>query len=90
MMSCEEMTGIIGDYLDGKIPFGKKFGIMMHFAICRHCRRYFQQIQQVIDLSREAGAEEAPMPAPEPMKRNLLAAFRAAHAKEGEGQDTLT
>ncbi len=82
MMSCEQMTEMIGDYLDGKVPFGKRFGLLMHVAICKHCRRYFQQIQQVIDLSREAGAQDPPMAAPEPMKQDLLAAFRAAHAED--------
>ncbi len=47
MLTCQQMTQIVTDYLEGALPFGKRMGIAMHLAMCRHCRRYFRQVKKV-------------------------------------------
>lgn len=80
MMSCKEVTDQVTDYLDGRVPHGKKIGMWLHLMMCVRCRTYVQQMRQVIVLAGELGGEAAAEPPPA-MRESLLAEFRRRNAE---------
>lgn len=45
MLTCREMTELITDYLERKLPFGKRMLFQMHIGMCRHWRAYLRQMR---------------------------------------------
>ena len=97
MMSCKEVTDQVTDYLDGRVPHGKKIGVWLHLAMCVRCRTYVQQMRQVIVLTGELGGQVA-AEAPPAMRESLLEVFRGRNKqsqpplvdKEGaDGEDEV-
>lgn len=76
MMSCEEFSEKVTAYLEGRVPYGQRLGMMLHSIMCVHCRTYLRQMSEVIKLSGEI--DEASPPDPE-QKERLMEAFRAAN-----------
>lgn len=75
MMSCKEVADQVTDYLDGRVPHGKKIGVWLHLMMCVRCRTYVQQMRQVIVLTGELGGQVAAEP-PSAMRESLLEEFR--------------
>lgn len=50
MMDCDEFTSLVTDYLDGRVPQGKRMGMWMHRMMCVRCRGYFRQIKEVVSF----------------------------------------
>ena len=48
MMSCEEFTSLVTDFLDGRVPHGKKLGMLIHRLMCVRCRNYLRQIRELV------------------------------------------
>jgi len=86
-MSCEEFTEMLTDYLDGRVPYGRRLGMLMHVAMCSHCRRYLRQMRVTIDLTQDLGAQDTqPSRAPDELKSEVMRAFReraASHTEQG-------
>ena len=52
MLNCKQVFKIIGsDELEGSGP-GKRIAVWFHLLICKHCRRYRDQIGGIGDLTR--------------------------------------
>ena len=79
MISCEELTDRVTDYLDGRLPMGQKMGTWLHLALCHHCRRYIRQMKQTIDLVSEL-PKDLDGGGGEHTKEELLARFRQSHS----------
>ncbi len=78
MITCEHFTEQVADLLDGRVPHGRRIGLMMHSVLCVHCRRYMAQMRDVITLVREAAPADPPEPPlDEERAQALLLAFRA-------------
>jgi anti-sigma factor RsiW len=60
MLSCQDITEVITDYIEGRMSMGKRLKFHMHLGMCRHCRRYLRQVRQTIRLS--ASLPRAPAP----------------------------
>lgn len=51
MINCKQFTEHINLYLDGEpVPGSSRMGMWMHQMLCSPCRRYMNQIQDVIQL----------------------------------------
>jgi anti-sigma factor RsiW len=48
MLNCHEVTEHASDYIDRNLPFKTRLAMMMHIAICVHCRRYVHQLRTTI------------------------------------------
>ena len=86
MLTCEEVSELVGDYLDGRLPQGRRVAVWMHMAICGPCRRYRDQIVTVTRLakaSQEAASAREDGLTPT-TRQALLQAFRAAYPKAEE------
>ena len=72
MLSCQEMTEIMTDYLEGRMRFGTRMRFHMHLGMCRHCRRYLRQMRHTIRLSASLPRE----PAPDEVRDELMRRFK--------------
>ncbi len=70
MMSCEELTKKVTDYLEGRFTLWERVSIQMHLGICRGCRAYLTQMKQTLEVvGKLPDAEDAPEVHDEVMER---------------------
>ena len=62
MLTCRDMSERASEFLDGELPFTTRLGFRMHLLMCRHCRRYVEQLSRVVGALRglAAPAPQAP------------------------------
>jgi hypothetical protein len=51
MMSCKQTTEDAAHYLEGPNTLGRRITHYFHLLICYRCRRFYQQMQLVIQVS---------------------------------------
>lgn len=88
MMSCEEFTDEVGDYIEGTLPFGERIQMWLHAFLCDHCKTYLEQMRDVADLMGDLGERWSKHPdeeAPEELKGDLLDSYR--EKVDGESAD---
>ena len=44
MLTCEQMTALVTEYVEGRLPFTERAKFRMHILMCKHCREYLAQI----------------------------------------------
>jgi predicted anti-sigma-YlaC factor YlaD len=49
MMTCQELTELITDYLERRLPLLQRWRFQAHLGMCRHCRAYLHQMRKTID-----------------------------------------
>lgn len=69
MLTCKEMCESTSDYLDQQVSFLKRMEMIMHWAICKHCRRYLHQLARAHNFIEPALVEKMP---PEELRLKLL------------------
>lgn len=72
MLTCRELTELITDYLEGRLPIMQRLRFRFHIAMCRPCLAYLRQMKIAI---RTLGKlpEEGPPPA---VREEFLRRFR--------------
>lgn len=48
------MAELVTDYLDGTLPWYRRWSAWMHLRACQACRNYFDQMRRTIALLRGA------------------------------------
>ncbi len=48
MLTCRQITELVTEYVEGKMPLGRRIRFQMHLGMCRHCRRYLSQMRTTI------------------------------------------
>jgi hypothetical protein len=85
MMSCEEFTDEVGEYIEGTLPFGERIQMWLHAFLCDHCKNYLEQMRDVADLMGELGdkwREDPGGSAPDELKGDLLGSYREKFDRE--------
>ncbi len=72
MLTCKELTEIVTDYLEGRMPFGKRMSFWLHISMCKHCREYIRQMK----LTVATLGKMPPEPIPPETREALHARFR--------------
>ena len=72
MMTCKELTELITDYLEGRLPLWDRVMFQMHLGMCTHCREYLRQMRTTV---RTVGALP-PEPPPPEVTADLLERFK--------------
>lgn len=72
MLTCQELTELITDYLEDRVSFMDRLRFRLHVGMCRHCRAYLNQMKQTIRTLGRLPAESIP---PD-VRDELLARFR--------------
>lgn len=47
MRSCKEVTSLISESLDRRLPLGQRLGVRLHLMMCKFCSRYRKQLLAV-------------------------------------------
>lgn len=83
MLTCRQVTEDADRYLEADLPWRRRLQVRLHLVMCRHCRRYVDQLARTVAMLRalpapplEAGAEDRALAA--------VAAARAAKARGGD------
>jgi anti-sigma factor RsiW len=71
MLTCQQMTTLITDYLEGRLPWPDRARFRMHLGMCRHCRNYLRQMK----LSVSVLGRMPPDPVPDDVMNALLVQF---------------
>lgn len=74
MITCEEFTDQISDYLDGRVPFGDRIGLCMHRLMCVRCRNLYRQLREIVDFTQAHGDPPAITPTKR-QKEDLLSRY---------------
>ncbi len=72
MLTCQELTEIITDYLEGRLTRMQGISFQLHLGMCRHCREYLRQMKMTI---RTLGMMPK-LEVPENVQEELLKRFR--------------
>jgi hypothetical protein len=72
MLTCKELTELVTDYLEGRLPLGRNLSFGLHVMMCRHCREYLHQMKLAV---RALGAMPAE-PIPSDVREKMLKIFR--------------
>jgi anti-sigma factor RsiW len=72
MLTCQELTELVTDYLEGKLSLGQRLRFEMHIGMCSHCRAYLRQMKQTVGHLGSLREDEIP----EEVSQRLLARFR--------------
>lgn len=72
MLTCQQLTEIVTDYLEGEMPFWQRVQFQLHIGMCRHCRAYLRQMKATIETVGRLPDE----PMPEDVKDELRSRLR--------------
>jgi anti-sigma factor RsiW len=48
MLSCQEVTELVTDFVEGRLSFRQWLRFQLHVGMCRHCRAYLRQMRATI------------------------------------------
>lgn len=51
MLSCKEVSRLLSESLDRKLPLRQRLGVRMHLLMCRFCSRFWKQTLFVRDAA---------------------------------------
>lgn len=83
MLSCQQLTEIITDYLEGRMSFADRMRFQMHVGMCKHCRTYLRQMKATIASLGQLPDEPMPVDVRDEMRRRF-AAWNAARENKPE------
>jgi predicted anti-sigma-YlaC factor YlaD len=72
MLTCQELTELVTDYLEGKLSLGQRLRFEMHIGMCSHCRAYLRQMKHTVRTLGSLPEDSVP---PEALN-HLLQRFR--------------
>jgi anti-sigma factor RsiW len=73
-MTCQELSELLMDYLDGRVPEPVRLRFEEHLEECPDCVAYLATYEQTIRLSKEAWTAGTLPEIPEELVRAVLAA----------------
>jgi predicted AAA+ superfamily ATPase len=53
MVTCRDASRLQSEALDKKLSFAQRFGLALHLAICKWCRRYGKQVRFLREAAHE-------------------------------------
>ena len=72
MLTCQELTELITDYLEGRMSLWDRIRFRLHIGICRHCRAFLHDRKLAIKTLGKMPAD----PIPPDVRDELLHTFR--------------
>lgn len=71
MLTCQQLTEVLAEYLEGRMSFWRRMEFQMHLGMCKHCRAYVAQMKTTVRTLGSLPQE----PMPPAIKAELLARF---------------
>jgi predicted anti-sigma-YlaC factor YlaD len=72
MMTCQELTELVTDFLERRLTLRQRVRFQLHLGACRGCRGYLRQMKATVRLTGRLPAQ----PFPPVVAAELLARFR--------------
>lgn len=72
MMTCQELTELVTDYLEGRLGLWGRLRFQLHIGLCRHCRAFLHDRK----LAIKTLGKLPPEPIPPDVRDELLRKFR--------------
>ncbi len=72
-LTCQELTEVLTDYLEGVMPPEERARFDAHLALCEGCVHYVTQMRQTVEAVHQLHPSDVEASAPDA----LLEAFRA-------------
>lgn len=60
MLTCQELTELVTDYLEGRMSSQERLEFDKHVGLCRHCRAYLREMQTTVALLGQVPGEPVP------------------------------
>jgi anti-sigma factor RsiW len=73
MLTCQQLTTLVTDYLEGHLSFADRVRFRMHVGMCKHCRAYLRQMRATVATVGQLPDE----PLPDAVRDELLERFRS-------------
>jgi len=70
--SCQEIAGLITDYLEGSFTLTQRVRFQLHMGLCLACRNYLRQMKYTVATLHQLPSE----PVPSHVKEELMKRFR--------------
>jgi len=58
MLTCREVTQLVSESMDSKLPRRKMIALRFHFMMCVSCSRYLRQTRLIRELIRHYLSQE--------------------------------
>lgn len=71
MLTCQEVTELVTDYLEGRQPLMQRVRFQLHLGVCRHCRAYLGQMRFTLSTLHQLPADSAPPAMPPELLERL-------------------
>ena len=72
MLTCQQITELVTDYLEGRLTTRRWISFQMHVGLCFKCRTYLKQMKATVATLGKLPDD----PLPADIKRELLARFK--------------
>jgi len=84
MLTCQQLTELVTDYLEGRMSSEEQVRFRTHMEMCKPCRVFIEQMEQTIELMGRLPDDVA---VPESVRTSLRAAFASWRTDEhGEAE----
>ena len=84
MLTCQQMTELVTEFLEGELPWRDWLRFQMHVGMCTHCRTHLGQMKGTISVMGSATVEEMPSE----VRDELMERFRNWKAPEPQNGDS--
>jgi predicted anti-sigma-YlaC factor YlaD len=60
MLTCQELTELVTEYLEGRQSLIERLRFEVHLGMCRHCRAYLRQMKHTVRALGRLSEDEIP------------------------------
>lgn len=86
MLTCQQLTELVTDSLEGRLSFMEWVSFQMHLGRCGRCRAHLRQMKMTVRTLGKLPAERIPAG----VRDDLRARFRAMRPRNGAGAGTVS
>lgn len=62
MLSCQEISRLVSESLDRKLPWHRRMEVWLHLKMCRLCSGFWGNLLRIRTAARESAAADEPLP----------------------------
>jgi anti-sigma factor (TIGR02949 family) len=87
--SCKDVFAKLSEYLDHELAEGKCSEIEQHLADCPPCIEFLKSLKRTVSLCKDCEPVDPPPPLSAESREKMLAAYKAAIAKQAKKRTDL-